>query len=237
MTAAIAVQGLTRRYGAVTAADGISFDVGAGEIFGLLGPNGAGKTTTLECILGLGRPDAGRIAICGQDTCADPRGASAKIGAVLQATGLQDKITPREALDLFRSFYPRAEAAEVLIERFGLREKQNAAYDTLSGGQKQRLALALAFVGDPQVFVLDEPTAGLDPQMRREVQDHVRAMKDAGRAVLLATHDMDEAERLCDRLAVIAGGRIVATGAPKDLIAGSQGASLEDVILQLTARS
>jgi ABC-2 type transport system ATP-binding protein len=237
MTAAIAVQGLTRRYGAVTAVDGISFDVKAGEIFGLLGPNGAGKTTTLECILGLGRADAGRIAVCGQDMGADPRAAHAQIGAVLQATGLQDKITPREAIDLFRSFYPTPVATGALIDRFGLREKQDAAYDTLSGGQKQRLALALAFVGDPPVFVLDEPTAGLDPGMRREVQDHIRAMKDAGRAVLLATHDMDEAERLCDRLAVIAGGRIVATGAPKDLIAGSQGARLEDVILQLTARA
>lgn len=237
MTTAIAVEGLTRRYGAVTAVDAISFDVGAGEIFGLLGPNGAGKTTTLECILGLGRPDAGRITICGQDADADPRGASARIGAVLQATGLQDKITPRESLDLFRSFYPKPVATNALIDRFGLREKQDAAYDTLSGGQRQRLALALAFVGDPSVFVLDEPTAGLDPMMRREVQDHIRAMKDAGRAVLLATHDMDEAERLCDRLAVIAGGRIVAAGAPKDLIAGSQGARLEDVILQLTAQS
>src|ERR1700721_2891684 len=204
MTAAIVVQGLTRRYGAVMAVDGISFEVGAGEIFGLLGPNGAGKTTTLECILGLGRADAGRIAICGEDVRANPRDASARIGAVLQATGLQDKISPREALDLFRSFYSRPLATDDLIARFGLREKQDAIYDTLSGGQKQRLALALAFVGDPQVFVLDEPTAGLDPQMRREVQDHIRAMKDAGRAVLLATHDMDEAERLCDRLAVIA---------------------------------
>jgi ABC-2 type transport system ATP-binding protein len=237
MTAAIVVQGLTRRYGAVTAVDGISFDVNAGEIFGLLGPNGAGKTTTLECILGLNRADAGRIAICGEDMRANPRGVRARTGAVLQATGLQDKITPREALDLFRSFYPRAVAVDVLIDRFGLREKQNAAYDTLSGGQKQRLALALAFVGDPQVFVLDEPTAGLDPQMRREVQDHMRAMKDAGRAVLLATHDMDEAERLCDRLAVIAGGRIIATGTAQDLIAHSPSASLEDVILELTARS
>jgi ABC-2 type transport system ATP-binding protein len=235
MTTAIAVQGLTRRYGAVTAVDGISFDVKAGEIFGLLGPNGAGKTTTLECILGLNRPDAGRIAICGVDVLDDPRAAQANIGAVLQATGLQDKITPHEALDLFRSFYPKPVATEALIDSFGLRRKQDAAYDTLSGGQKQRLALALAFVGDPQVLVLDEPTAGLDPQMRREVQDHIRAMKDAGRAVLLATHDMDEAERLCDRLAVIAGGRIVATGAPGDLIAGSQGARLEDVILQLMA--
>ncbi|HEX4027063.1 MAG TPA: ABC transporter ATP-binding protein [Rhizomicrobium sp.] len=237
MTAAVAVQGLTRRYGAVRAVDGISFDIGAGEIFGLLGPNGAGKTTTLECVLGLSRPDAGRIAICGQDARANPRETSAKIGAVLQAAGLQDKITPREALELFRSFYPRAVAPDGLIDRFGLREKQNAAYDTLSGGQKQRLALALAFVGDPQVFVLDEPTAGLDPQMRREVQDHIRAMKDAGRAVLLATHDMDEAERLCDRLAVIAGGQTIATGTPQELIARSPSASLEDVILQLTARS
>jgi ABC-2 type transport system ATP-binding protein len=233
MTAAIAVQGLTRRYGAVTAVNGISFEIGAGEIFGLLGPNGAGKTTTLECILGLGRPDAGRIAVCGQKLGAETR---AKIGAVLQATGLQDKITPREALDLFRSFYATPAARDALIQRFGLREKQDAAYDTLSGGQKQRLALALAFVGDPAVFVLDEPTAGLDPQMRREVQDHILAMKKTGRAVLLATHDMDEAERLCDRLAVIAGGRIVATGTPNDLIAGSQDARLEDVILQLTAR-
>jgi ABC-2 type transport system ATP-binding protein len=237
MNAAIAVEGLTRRYGAGTAVDAISFDVGAGEIFGLLGPNGAGKTTTLECILGLGRPDAGRIAICGGDVLTDPRAAQAKVGAVLQATGLQDKITPREALDLFRSFYLRSVATDALIDRFGLREKQDAAYETLSGGQKQRLALALAFVGDPSVFVLDEPTSGLDPVMRREVQDHIRAMKSAGRSVLLATHDMGEAERLCDRLAVIAGGRIVATGAPKDLIAGSQGARLEDVILQLTARS
>ena len=237
MTTAIAVQGLTRRYGAVMAVDGISFDVAAGEIFGLLGPNGAGKTTTLECILGLNRPDAGRIAICGADIVRDPRVAQAKIGGVLQATGLQDKISPREALDLFRSFYSRPLATDDLIARFGLREKQDAIYDTLSGGQKQRLALALAFVGDPQVFVLDEPTAGLDPQMRREVQDHIRAMKDAGRAVLLATHDMDEAERLCDRLAVIAGGRIVATGTPQELISRLPSASLEDVILQLTARS
>jgi ABC-2 type transport system ATP-binding protein len=237
MTAAIVVEGLTRRHGVVTAADGLSFEVGTGEVFGLLGPNGAGKTTTLECILGLGHPDAGRITICGQDAHANPRQARAKIGAVLQATGLQDKITPREALDLFRSFYARSGATDDLIARFGLREKQDAAYDTLSGGQKQRLALALAFVGAPQVFVLDEPTAGLDPQMRREVQDHIRAMKDAGRAVLLATHDMDEAERLCDRLAVIAGGRIVATGTPRELISRLPSASLEDVILQLTARS
>jgi ABC-2 type transport system ATP-binding protein len=172
----------------------------------------------------------------GGDARAQPKLARAHIGAVLQATGLQDKITPREAIGLFGTFYPGPTDGDALLARFGLREKRDAAYETLSGGQKQRLALALAFVGDPQVFVLDEPTSGLDPQMRREVQDHIQAMKREGRAVLLATHDMEEAERLCDRLAVIAGGRIVATGSPKELIAGASATRLEEVILQWTAR-
>jgi ABC-2 type transport system ATP-binding protein len=230
---AIAVQGLSRRHGAVQAADCINFNVAAGEVFGLLGPNGAGKTTSIECLLGLVRPDAGSIRICDIDARTQPRVVRAKIGAVLQATGLQDKITPREALDAFAAFYPNPLETDMLLDRFGLREKQSAVYETLSGGLKQRLALALAFVGDPQVLVLDEPTAGLDPQMRREVHSHIREMKAAGRAVLLATHDMDEAEALCDRIAVIAGGRIVATGTPAELIAGS-GGTLEDVILGLT---
>jgi ABC-2 type transport system ATP-binding protein len=233
MTKAIAVQGLSRRHGAVQAADGISFEVAAGEIFGLLGPNGAGKTTTLECILGLIRPDQGRIEICGID--ARERQAREKVGAVLQATGLQDKITPREALDLFASFYATPLKSDALLGRFGLVEKADAAFESLSGGQKQRLALALAFVGNPQALVLDEPTAGLDPQIRREVQGHIRVLKDNGRAVLLSTHDMDEAEQLCDRIAVIAGGKIVACGTPRDLIAGSGAATLEDMILKLTA--
>jgi ABC-2 type transport system ATP-binding protein len=228
----IAVHGLSHRYGGVQAVNGVSFAVAAGEIFGLLGPNGAGKTTTLEGILGLITPDDGRIEICGMDVRSDARTARARIGAVLQATGLQDKITPREALDLFGAFHTAPLKSDVLLARFGLMEKTDAAFETLSGGQKQRLALALAFVGDPQILLLDEPTAGLDPQMRREVQDHIRTMKDTGRAVLLASHDMEEAERLCDRVAVIAGGRIVATGAPRELMAGG---SLEDVILRLTA--
>jgi ABC-2 type transport system ATP-binding protein len=232
---AIAVQNLSRRYGAVQAADDVNFDISAGEIFGLLGPNGAGKTTVVECLLGLTEPDKGRIEICGIDARAQPRRARGKIGAVLQATGLQDKITPREALDAFAAFYAAPLKTDTLLDRFGLREKQSAAYETLSGGQKQRLALALAFVGDPQVLVLDEPTAGLDPQMRREVQGHIRAIKGAGRTVLLTTHDMAEAEQLCDRIAVIAGGRIVATGSPRALIAES-GGTLEDVILRLTSR-
>ena len=235
MTAAIAVKDLSRRYGAVRAADGISFEVEAGEIFGLLGPNGAGKTTTLECILGLIRPDQGRIEICGIDAHSRPRQAREKIGAVLQATGLQDKITPREALDLFAAFYPAPLGSDALLQRFGLVEKAETAFETLSGGQKQRLALALAFVGNPQTLVLDEPTAGLDPQIRREVQDHIRALKDNGRAILLSTHDMDEAEQLCDRIGVIAGGKIAAIGTPHDLMAEADG-SLEDVVLRLTGR-
>lgn len=233
MTKALTVSGLSRRYGAVQAADGIGFEIAAGEVFGLLGPNGAGKTTTIECLLGLVRPDAGSIMVCGIDARVQPQAARAKTGAVLQATGLPDKITPREALDVFGTFYPAPVSSDVLLDRFGLREKQGGAYDTLSGGQKQRLALALAFVGDPQLLVLDEPTAGLDIQMRRELHDHIREIRATGRAVLLATHDMEEAAQLCDRIAVIAGGRVVATGTPAELIAGS-GGSLEDVILKLT---
>ncbi len=235
MTALIAVKGLSRRFGAVQAIDRISFEVAAGEIFGLLGPNGAGKTTTLECILGLTAPDAGQVEICGIDARRAPRHAREKIGAVLQTTGLQDKITAREALKLFAAFQGAPLKIDALLQRFGLVEKADAAFESLSGGQKQRLALALAFVGDPQALVLDEPTAGLDPQMRREVQDHIGVLKDKGCAVLLATHDMHEAEKLCDRIAVIARGRIVATGTPHELAAQSSG-TLEDVILQLGQR-
>jgi ABC-2 type transport system ATP-binding protein len=231
---ALAVDGLERRYGAVTAVDGISFEVAGGEVFGLLGPNGAGKTTTLESILGLVRPDAGRIEIEGE---ADPAKVRAKVGAVLQATGLPDKITPREALTVFGAFYPAPLDPQTVLRRFGLVEKADAAFDALSSGQKQRLGLALAFVGNPRLLLLDEPTTGLDPQMRREVQDHIAALRQEGRAVLLATHDMAEAERLCDRIAVIARGRIIATGAPRELIAASGAATLEDMILAQTARA
>lgn len=232
MTEALTVSGLSRRHGAVQAVDGIGFEIAAGEIFGLLGPNGAGKTTAIECVLGLVLPDTGTITICGIDALARPQDARARTGAVLQATGLPDKITPREALEVFGAFYPVPLETDALLDRFGLREKQGAAYDTMSGGQKQRLALALAFVGDPQLLVLDEPATGLDVQMRRELHDQIRGIRAAGRAVLLATHDMDEAAQLCDRIAVMVGGRVLATGTPAALIAGS-GGSLEDVILRL----
>jgi ABC-2 type transport system ATP-binding protein len=225
---------LSHRYGGVEAVSGISFEVAAGEIFGLLGPNGAGKTTILESILGLITPDEGRIAIGGIDARDDLRAVRAITGAALQATGLQDKITPREALDLFAAFYPAPLRTDDLLTRFGLMEKAGARTETLSGGQKQRLALALAFVGDPRVLLLDEPSTGLDPQMRRDVQDHILAMKSSGRAILLATQDMEEAVRLCDRVAILTRGRIAATGAPRQLMAEHRG-NLDDVILHLTA--
>jgi len=235
MKPALAVHGLVRRFGAVKAVDGISFEVAAGEVFGLLGPNGAGKTTTLECILGLVRPDAGRIEVSGFETADNPDAARARVGAVLQTTGLPDKITPREALTVFGGFYPEPLSAQLLMQRFGLSEKADAAFDTLSGGQKQRLALALAFMSQPALLLLDEPTTGLDPLGRREVQDHIAAIKKDGHAVLLATHDMAEAERLCDRIAVIAEGRMVVTGSPRDLIAAAGVANLEELILKQMA--
>ncbi|MCP5411349.1 MAG: ABC transporter ATP-binding protein [Alphaproteobacteria bacterium] len=230
------VQGLARRYGALAAVQGVDLAVAGGEILGLLGPNGAGKTTTLECILGLRRPDAGTIAVCGIDALADPRGARARIGAVLQQTGLQDRITPREALAQFIRLCSAPDGVghdpATLLARFGLTDKADAFYESLSGGLKQRLALALAFAGDPALLLLDEPAAGLDVGMRRALHDDMRAMRTEGRALLLTTHDMDEAAQLCDRVAVMAKGRIVAEGSPASLIGGH--ASLEEAILALT---
>ena len=220
------VAGMARRFGAVTAVADVSLTVAAGEVVSLLGPNGAGKTTTVDCILGLLTPDVGTITIDGLA----PRDARAKFGAVLQATGLPDKITPAEALNAFSHLsFPRKRESNSLLERFGLTEKADAHYDTLSGGQKQRLALALAFIGDPKLLVLDEPTAGLDIQARRSLHDDIRAARAEGRAVLLTTHDLAEARALCDRIAVMARGRIVATGTPDEL-----GAGLEDMIAGLS---
>lgn len=226
------IQGLARRYGALEAVCGLDLCVAAGEIVGLLGPNGAGKTTTLECVLGLRHPDAGTISVCGIDALARPRAAHARIGAVLQQTGLQDAITPREVLVQFARLYGAAPDGDVLLARFGLTAKADDAYRTLSGGLKQRLALALAFVGDPALLLLDEPAAGLDVGMRRALHDDMRAMRSEGRALLVATHDMDEAAQLCDRIAVMAGGRVVAEGPPAVVIGGH--ASLENAILALT---
>ncbi|HET8654506.1 MAG TPA: ABC transporter ATP-binding protein [Longimicrobiaceae bacterium] len=222
MPARVVVRDLWKRYGGVPAARGVSFEIREGEIFGLIGPNGAGKTTTLECVLGLRDPDEGEIEVCGIDARRRPRAVKQKVGAALQTTALQDKITPREALGLFGSFYRERNEPDALIERFALGEKADAPFDTLSGGQRQRLALALAFVNRPEIVLLDEPTTGLDPQSRRELHGEIARMKREGHTVLLTTHYIDEAERLCDRIAVIDGGRVVAIGAPRELIAGSR---------------
>ena len=223
METKVRVTGLRKRYGANEALRGVDFTLQAGEIFGLLGPNGAGKTTTLECVLGLREPDAGNVEICGLDARRFPREVKRKLGAALQSTALQDKITPREALDLFGAFYSEPEPTLRLLERFDLVAKADAAFETLSGGQRQRLALALAFVHRPEVVILDEPSTGLDPQARHELHAEIRRMKRDGYTVLLSTHQLDEAAALCDRVAIIDRGRIVATGTPHELVSTAAG--------------
>jgi ABC-2 type transport system ATP-binding protein len=221
MPAHVVVRDLSKHYGEVVAVRGVSFSVEAGEIFGLLGPNGAGKTSTLECLVGLREPDGGQIEVCGLNARMHPMAVKEKIGVALQTTSLQDKITPHEALQLFGSFYRAAAPPAELLARFGLTDKAQAAFDMLSGGQRQRLALALAFVNRPAVVLLDEPTSGLDPMSRRELHAHIAQMKDDGCAVVLSTHYLEEAEQLCDRIAIIDRGQIVATGRPHELIAQS----------------
>jgi len=216
--AAVFVAGLCKRYGATEAVCAVSFEVGAGRIFGLLGPNGAGKTTTLECILGLRRPDAGSIRINGWDIRTQATRAKMLVGAQLQDATLQDKITPRQALDLFGSFYPRSFAGEELLGRFDLEDKADAPYATLSSGQRRRLFLALALINRPTLLVLDEPTADLDPQARRKLRILIQEMRAEGRAVLLSTHDLEEAAQLCDQVAIMDGGRLIAAAPPAELI-------------------
>ena len=222
MPAKVVVRDLRKRYGGIDAARGVSFEIHDGEIFGLLGPNGAGKTTTVECIIGLREPDGGSVEVCGIDARLRPRDVKRKIGAALQTTALQDRITPREALNLFGSFYTEKSTASQLLDRFGLVEKADAPFDSLSAGQRQRLALALAFVNKPELVFLDEPTTGLDAQSRRELHGEILQMKRDGHTVLLTTHYMEEAETLCDRIAVIDKGTIVASGSTRELVAGSK---------------
>ena len=217
----VAVRQLSKRYGRVHALDDVGFEIQSGEIFGLLGPNGAGKTTALECLVGLRKPDAGEIFVGEIDVRRAPQEARQQIGVALQSTALQDKITPREALELFGAFYRESVPPAALLERFALREKADAPFESLSGGQQQRLALALAFVNRPKLVLLDEPTTGLDPQARRELHQEILRMKQDGHTVLLSTHYLEEAEQLCDRIAILHRGRVIATGAPRELIARS----------------
>ncbi|MEN9811832.1 MAG: hypothetical protein RL479_518, partial [Verrucomicrobiota bacterium] len=193
-TPPVVVRGLRKAYAGKPAIQGIDLEVAAGEIFGLLGPNGAGKTTTVECLVGLRAPDAGEIRLCGLDARAQPAAIRQHLGVALQSTALPDRMTPREALGLFGQFYARRRPVEDLLERFGLTEQGDQAFDRLSGGQRQRLALALAFVNEPAVVFLDEPTTGLDPQARRDLHALIRGLRDDGCAVVLTTHLLDEAE-------------------------------------------
>jgi ABC-2 type transport system ATP-binding protein len=230
MSAKVIVRDLHKRYGAVHAVRGVDFEIREGEIFGLLGPNGAGKTTTLECILGLREPDRGEVEVCGIDARLHPHEVKQRVGAATQTTALQDKITPREALALFGSFYRRRASPQELLDRFALSGQADARFDTLSGGQRQRLALALAFVNRPELVFLDEPTTGLDAQARRDLHAEIARMKHDGHTVLLTTHYIEEAEQLCDRVAIIDRGRIIATGAPRELIARSRAAAAVSLV-------
>jgi ABC-2 type transport system ATP-binding protein len=219
-TEVVGVEHLKVRYGDTIAVDDVSLSINRGEIFGILGPNGAGKTTTVECIGGLRKPDAGEISVLGLDVRADAKRLHERVGIQLQTSELPDKIYVQEALDLFASFYPDPVAPEELLQLLGLEEKRDTRYVNLSGGQRQRLSIALALVGRPELAILDELTTGLDPQSRRETWKLIERIRDQGLTVILVTHFMEEAEYLCDRVALLHRGRIRAIDTPANLGAG-----------------
>jgi ABC-2 type transport system ATP-binding protein len=218
MRASVSVDAMVHRYDKVLAVDGLSLEVREGECFGILGPNGAGKTTTIEAIVGLFRPTAGEVRVLGCRWGEDDRALRARLGVALQETRFADRLTVGEVVTLFRSFYPSGREPGEVIREVGLEEKSESWTVKLSGGQRQRLALACALAGDPELLVLDEPTMGLDPQARTRMGETIRSYRDRGRTVLVSTHYMDEAQRLCDRVAVIDRGKVIAQGAPASLI-------------------
>jgi ABC-2 type transport system ATP-binding protein len=215
---AVAVSDLHKSYDSFEALGGIGFEIGAGEVFGLLGPNGAGKTTTVECIEGLRTPDSGVVTVLGLDPQRDRAELRQRVGAQLQESALPDKMKVWEALEVYSSLYRKPANWRKLLEDLGLAEQRNTSYSKLSGGQKQRLSIALALVGSPEVAILDELTTGLDPHARRETWDLIEQMRDRGVTVVLVTHFMEEAERLCDRVAVVDAGRVVALDTPTGLV-------------------
>ncbi len=220
METVISVKHLRKNYGPLAAVDDLSFDVQRGEIFGIAGPNGAGKTTTVECLVGLRRPDSGELRVLGLDPQAQAASLRRRTGVQLQQSALPEDLKVWEALDLFASLYDRPLDGKLLLEQWGLAEKRNTRFGSLSGGQKQRLFIALALVNDPELVFLDELTTGLDPQARRATWGMIEQLRQDGKTVLLVTHFMDEAERLCDRVAIIDQGRLAALDSPAALIAG-----------------
>lgn len=222
MAAVVEVSGLRKVYGGTVAVDDVSFEVQAGEIFGLLGPNGSGKTTSVECLQGLRRADAGRVRVFGFDPVSEATKVRQLVGSQLQDSALPDRLRVGEALELFATISPGGPPWRHLLEEWGLADKRDTAFANLSGGQRQRLFVALALVSDPRLVVLDEMTTGLDPAARRVAWDLVSAVRARGTTVILVTHFMDEAQRLCDRLAVLSHGRVLATGTADELIASQQ---------------
>ncbi|TMB33815.1 MAG: ABC transporter ATP-binding protein [Deltaproteobacteria bacterium] len=223
MASALRCERLVKKYGDLVAVDGLDLEVRAGECFGLLGPNGAGKTTTVEILEGLNEPTAGSVEVLGMRWERDERALRQRLGVSLQETHLPDKLTVEENLRMFRSFYLRGRPLDEVLELVGLSDKRASWTERLSGGQKQRLAVACALVSDPELLFLDEPTTGLDPQSRRQLWDVVLGFRSRGRTVLLTTHYMDEAERLCDRVAIVDKGKVIALGTPQELIASLGG--------------
>jgi ABC-2 type transport system ATP-binding protein len=232
MRTVVEVQELRKTYAGVAAVDGVSLTVCRGEVYGVLGPNGAGKTTTVECIAGLRRPDGGRVRVLGLDPVADAAGVRARVGVQLQQAALPDRMRVGEAMAVFATAHRRRDAVDRLLADWGLDGKRRATFASLSGGQRQRLFIALALLGDPEIVVLDELTTGLDPAARRDTWALVRRLRGAGVTVLLVTHAMDEAEALCDRLAVIVSGRVAAAGTPAEVTGSAP--SLEAAYLTIT---
>jgi ABC-2 type transport system ATP-binding protein len=218
---AIAVEGLVKRYGARTVVDGVTFEVAPGELVALLGPNGAGKTTTVETVEGYRRPDGGRVRVLGEDPVAGGRALRARVGLMLQAGGFDPRARPRETLAEFAGYHDAARDPDELLDLLGLQAVARTPYRRLSGGERQRLSMAVAVVGRPEVLLLDEPTAGLDPEARATVRGIVSDARAAGAAILLTSHDLTDVERLADRIVVIAEGRVVAAGTPAELTAGA----------------